>query len=432
MSRRIFAFMLVAVLVTASVTVLSGALLTRPRLAQQVDRNFKRQADALVTVIDRSAGRSPVYLLTARRLVLLPAGGTSDDAVLARQLRGASRQRDHGTIDTPRGEIRFLTRTTTHGAVVLGRFARLTPREEAPLTGSLLIAGLAGALIAAIASLALSRRLARPIERIVRATSEISEGRAGVKVNSTSGDELGRLVEAFNAMADGLDAARVREREFVMSVSHDLRTPLTGIRGYAEALREEAVDPATAADAIHDEARHLERLVEDLLDIARIGRHDFTAHRDLVDLAEVVHEAARRHGAVADELGVTLETAVRGGVTVVADRDRVLQATSNLVENALRLTPAGGTVRITARDHGVEVADTGPGLAPADVPRALDRYHLHRKYRSTRSVGTGLGLAIVQELARAMRGRVEVRSTPGQGAVFSLELPAASDGLVEN
>jgi two-component system, OmpR family, sensor kinase len=420
MRRRIFVFMLVAVLVTASVTVLGGALLTQSRLAKQVDRNFNRQADALASIVGQPAGRAPVYLLTGRRLMLLPEGDS-----LARRLRTASQRADHGTVDSPRGKIRFLTRRTTRGPVVLGRFARLTPRDEPPLTGSLLLAGLAGALIAAIASLALSRRLARPIARIARATTEISEGRTGVKVTAAGNDELGRLVEAFNAMADGLDAARTREREFVMSVSHDLRTPLTGIRGYAEALREEAVDPATAADAIHDEARHLERLVEDLLDIARIGRHDFTAHRDLVDLAEVVDEAARRHRAVADELDIALETAVHGEVMVVADRDRVLQATSNLVENALRLTPAGGTVRITARDHGVEVADTGPGLAPADVPRALDRYHLHRKYRSTRSVGTGLGLAIVQELARAMRGRVDVRSAPGEGAVFSLELPPA-------
>lgn len=230
---------------------------------------------------------------------------------------------------------------------------------------------------------------------------------------------------SFNSMADGLDSARAKERQFVMSVSHDLKTPLTGIRGYAEALSEGAVDAATAAEAIQEEAQHLERLIQDLIDLARIGRHDFTADREPVDLADVVAEAERRHATLAGRLGVTLKTEVIGAVEVHADHSRVLQATSNLVENALRFAPAGSTVRIAARDHRIEVSDTGPGLDPEDLPRALDRYYLHHKYRESRPVGTGLGLAIVQELARAMHGRVTVQSTRGRGATFMLELPPA-------
>lgn len=427
MTRRIFLFMVAAVVLTAALTVVGGALLTRRDLDRQVDRNFARQADALATVVGEPPEPFSVYLVTRRRLLRLPQDGdVSPRGLLAARLRTAVRQGSgEGTVETPRGRVRFTTRTTPSGPVVLARFAGLRPREQRSVLGSLIASGLVGTLLSAVASVALSRRLSRPIRRVVRATGEISEGRTGVKVASRGGDELNQLVVAFNAMADDLDAARDEEKQFVMSVSHDLRTPLTGIRGYAEALRDEAVDPATAAEAIHDEARQLERLVEDLLDLARLGRPDFSARREAVDLGEVVGEAGRRHRAVARELDVALETEVASDVVVVeADHDRVLQAISNLVENALRFTPAGGTVRIAARERRIEVSDTGPGLAPEDVPHALERYYLHRRYRGTRPVGTGVGLAIVDQLARAMNGRVDVRSAPGRGATFTLELPA--------
>lgn len=424
MTRRIFGFMLVAVLLTATLTVVAGALLTRGDLAQQVERNFRRQADALANVIDSTPGRAPVYLLSVRRLVLLPAAGSSAEAQLAAQLRAAAQTQAEGTIASPMGRLRYLSRETSRGRVVLARPSGLRPREGRTLWGGLLAAGIAGALASAIASIALSRRLNAPIQRVALAANEISQGRTGVHIGATGGDELGGLVSSFNSMADGLDSARAKEKQFVMSVSHDLKTPLTGIRGYAEALSEGAVDAATAAEAIQEEAQHLERLIGDLIDLARIGRHDFAADREPLDLADVVGEAQRRHAALAGRLGVTLETEVIGAVGVQADHGRVLQATSNLVENALRFAPAGSTVHIAARGRRIEVSDSGPGLDPADLPRALDRYYLHHKYRDTRPVGTGLGLAIVAELAQAMNGRVTVQSTRGQGATFALELPA--------
>lgn len=426
MTRRIFGFMIVAVVLTATLTVLAGVLLTRWELNRQVERNFVRQADALASVIDARPGRSPVYLLGGRRLLLLPDRGASAPAQLARRLRAAATSRRDGEVDTPRGRVRFLVRDTSRGPVVLARRSSLRPGERRAYRGSLLAAGISGVLLSAIASIALSRRLSRPIRRIAEATHAIASGRTGVHVTTESDGELRRLAGAFNTMADGLDAARAKEKQFVMSVSHDLKTPLTGIRGYAEALRDEAVDPATAAEAIEEEAQHLQRLIQDLLDLAQIGRHDFAAERKPVDLADIAEEARRRHAPVADRLDISLESEALGDTGVQADYGRVLQATSNLAENALRSTPPGGTVRITARDHRIEVSDTGPGLDPDDLPHALERYYLHRKYATALPVGTGLGLAIVDELARAMDGRVEVRSTPGAGATFVLELlPAA-------
>lgn len=425
MTRRIFGFMIVAVLLTATSTVLAGALLTRSELERQVDRNFRRQADALATVISSDPGTDAVYLLTRRRLVLLDDRGAGADAALADRLRAAARTQPEGTVGAPTGELRYLTRETSRGRVVLARPSELRARDQRTLWGGLLIAGIAGALAAGIASIALSRRLNAPIQRVARAASQIAQGRTGVQISTTRGDELGGLVASFNSMADGIDSARAKEKQFLMSVSHDLRTPLTGIRGYAEALDEGAVDAATAAEAIQEEAQHLERLIGDLIDLARIGRHDFVADRRPVDLGEVVAEAQRRHAALADRLGVTLTAEVGGAVRVQADHGRVLQATSNLVENALRFAPAGSAVGITARDHRIAVSDAGPGLEASDLPHALDRYYLHEKYRHTRPVGTGLGLAIVSALAGAMNGRVDVRSAPGQGATFTLELPPA-------
>lgn len=429
MSRRIFGFMVVAVILTATLTVLAGALLTRGDLARQVNRNFARQADSLATAIDARPGPFPVYLITEGRLVVLPDAGSGPDALLASRLRAAAGDSREGAIDSPRGRIRFLTRHTARGSMVLARPADLRPRTQRILWGSLLVSGIAGALIAAIASVALSRGLIRPIRGVVRATEEVAEGRVGVQVAPASGDELGRLAASFNAMADGLDSARAKEKQFLMSVSHDLKTPLTGIRGYAEALGEQAVDPATAAEAIQEEAQHLERLIHDLIDLARIGRHDFAVERAPVDLTEVVDQAGRRYGALAGELDIALETEVSGPAGVYADHGRVLQATSNLVENALRSTPAGGTVRIAASGNRIEVSDTGPGLDPEDLPHALERYYLHRKYAGARPVGTGLGLAIVDQLARAMDGRAHVRSSAGAGATFVLELPSGEAGM---
>jgi two-component system, OmpR family, sensor kinase len=227
-------------------------------------------------------------------------------------------------------------------------------------------------------------------------------------------------------MSGELVRARQAQTRFLESVSHELRTPLTSIRGYAEALEEQAIEPEEAARVIGSEAGRLERLVADLLELARVGRADFTVAHDPIDLAEVVRHAVERHLPQARELTVELTGSAAPDSLVVGDEDRILQAVSNLVENALRVTPAGGSVTVSARAGEIAVRDTGPGLEAQDIPRAFERFYLHTRYRSERPVGSGLGLAIVAELVAAMGGTVEAAVPEDGGAKFTIRLPTTT------
>ncbi len=183
---------------------------------------------------------------------------------------------------------------------------------------------------------------------------------------------------------------------------------------------------------IRREARRLERLVQDLLDLARMSRSSFAVHREEIDLAETARDAGRRYEAQAAQFRLLLEVDAPAEAPALGDGDRVLQVLSNLVENALRCTPAGGRVSVRARPGELEVADTGPGLPPEELPRAFERFFLYRRHGGERAVGTGLGLAIVKDLTEAMGGRVDVRSRPGEGTTFRVSLPLAEaegDGL---
>ena len=213
---------------------------------------------------------------------------------------------------------------------------------------------------------------------------------------------------------------RGRPSATLLSVSHELKTPLTAIRGYSRA------SPTVHSErrkvrVISLEASRLERLVRDLLDLARMNRSEFLVRREPVDLAEIAREAVRRHEASAREFDVSL-TAEGDETWVEADADRVLQVAANLVENALRETPAGGGVTVRSAEPGrLIVVDTGPGIPPEDVPRAFERFYLYDKIGRDRPVGSGLGLAIVQQLTTAMGGSVHVQSGAG-GTTFEVTL----------
>jgi two-component system sensor histidine kinase BaeS len=279
--------------------------------------------------------------------------------------------------------------------------------------------------LAALLSFVVARSIARPIRRVAKATRAVASRERHEPLPVGGPTELASLARAFNQMVDELNTTREAERNFLLSVSHELKTPLTAIRGYAEGLAEGAFDAADAARVIGVEAGRLERLVRDLLDLARMQRAEFAVRSEPVDLAEVAREAVRRHEASAHAFGVEL-TCEGVEAWVEADHDRVLQVTSNLVENALRETPSGGRVVVTAAPGRLLVADTGPGIAPDDVPRAFERFYLYDKLGKDRPVGSGLGLAIVKQLARAMGGDVSVRSDTG-GTTFEVRLPSGPE-----
>jgi signal transduction histidine kinase len=264
--------------------------------------------------------------------------------------------------------------------------------------------------------------IAGPILRLVDASRVVARGKRPEALPEMGCAELILLNRSFNEMATDLENSRSTERLFLMSVSHELKTPLTAIEGYAELLEDGAVAPAEAAPVFTSEAGRLRRLVDDLLDMGRMNQDAFSIRHEAVALDVVVAEVMKRHAARAKELGVMLASHVVEPLAVIGDEDRLVQATSNLVENALRCTPAGKSVTVGVVGARIIVTDEGPGLPAEDLPRAFERFYLHDRLKGRNDVGNGLGLAIVKELVDRMGGEVSVESERGAGASFALEL----------
>ena len=347
-----------------------------------------------------------------------------DDSFLsksARKLLAANLPAD-GSVSFHGKDYFFAAQPVQQQVFVLLRPKSVTKSQWTPFVYGLLIAALAGAALAAGAALLLARRIAGPVHRVAEASRSLARGTRPAPVPVEGAAELATLAIAFNDLAEQLARAREAERSFLLSVSHELKTPLTAIRGYAEAVEDGALDPREAAATITVESARLERLVRDLLDLARMNRTDFSVHNSEIDLVEVAEDAVRRYQQQADSFGVSLNAVSVGAAPAIADADRVLQVVSNLVENALRLTPRGGEVRIVTAPGLLRVEDTGPGLKPEEHERAFDRFYLHERYGRERSVGTGLGLAIVKELTEAMGGTVQVSSEPDRMTMFTVRL----------
>ncbi|MGI8429581.1 MAG: sensor histidine kinase [Solirubrobacteraceae bacterium] len=424
--RRVLGYLALAAIASCALTVGVGVVLVRGQLATQRAGALSREANLLAVGIGPGALRTgdrvygfvrgrPVLLrsLRAQRLIsAVPAG------------EGA------GTIDVGGRSFLFAARDTAAGRIVIVRPARLAFAEWQPFLGSLVLAGLGGALLATILSYLLARRLTRPLAALSGATARVASGEAGVQVPVHGEDELAQLGAAFNRMSSELARAREAQRSFLESVSHELKTPLTSIRGYAEAVVEGAVTPPDGGRVIANESDRLERLVHDLLDLARFDRADFSVACESLDLAAVAEQAVQRHRPRARELSIKLSNGAAGEgsdrAPGLGDPGRLLQATSNLIENSLRITPAGGAVVVSAGPGTITVRDTGPGLAEEDLPRAFERFYLHDRYRSELPVGSGLGLAIVKQLVLAMDGTVHASRADGGGAQFTIELPSGS------
>jgi signal transduction histidine kinase len=313
----------------------------------------------------------------------------------------------------------------------------LTRRPPTGLATAGLWFGLSSLVILAVAFVVahrLGRRMVRPFESVQQVAGRIAAGDldARLPVPADADSELASLAGSINQMADGLARAQGAERQFLLSVSHDLRTPLTSIRGFAEAIEDGLVaDVPAAAEVIASESRRLERLVGDLLALATLEARRFTLQPAPVDLAASTASSVAGFGPSAAELGLSLlvESQPDGPVFVIADPDRLAQVTANLIENALRF--ARGEVRVTVRHEESRpelwVEDDGPGIASADLPRVFDRLFAAGP-RPGRPITSGLGLAIVAELVAAMGGTVRAESPLGGagGTRMVVALPPAS------
>jgi signal transduction histidine kinase len=304
----------------------------------------------------------------------------------------------------------------------------------------MLLAGLVVLVGVALLSIWLARRLTRPIRSIEQAAAQLATGdlSARATVSPTTDVELAALATALNAMAAQLEQSRGSEHAFLLSISHDLRTPLTSIRGYAEALADGTLDDADpnerkrAATIIGAEGRRLERLVKDLLDLSRLDSHQFSLNPRPCDATEVVRNAGGAFAPQARELGIDLRVVSGEPLGVDLDPERLGQIVANLIENALKYAVA--RVEVYAAPQGptqvaIVVADDGPGIAADQMARVFERLYTVRETPG-RAVGTGLGLAIVRELAAAMGGTARAEAAPGGGTRFVVSLPAQARTVV--
>jgi signal transduction histidine kinase len=324
----------------------------------------------------------------------------------------------------------------TAGDTTLGVLVIAKPQTELRDTWLTLmkffgISILGGLVVAGILSWYASRRITKPLLGLSAAAEEIAEGNYGVPVPEVrGGDEISHLADRFREMAARLAETEERERNFLMTVSHELRTPLTAIRGHVEARREglttDPDDQAASLAVVATAAARLERLVGDVLDLAKLDAHRFTVLREEVDMARHLDQAYAAFGEEARRRSIDYRIDVEQDSVIVTDGDRVLQIISNLLTNAFRWTPDGGRVDLglSAQNGAVSVvvADNGPGIKPEERERIFRPFYSQDHSRD--GGGTGLGLAIARELANALGGRLELDTSPGQGSRFRLELPA--------
>jgi two-component system sensor histidine kinase BaeS len=357
----------------------------------------------------------------------LPSGVSADDLDTQRLVAGTTQQgRDGRTVFVAR-PLTAVNGTTP--VVVLSQEI-----NERPFGGNGLAVLGAAAIslgIAALVAIYLARRMTRPLAAMETTARSIASGDLAARVDTTDvhDDELASLALAINAMANDLDVARGHERAVLLSVSHDLRTPLTSIRGYAEAIADGTVEGKDsrirAAEVISSESRRLERLVADLLDLARLDAHQFSLHPTPVDVHAVVRDAVEAFGPAAADLNLVLGVEPGDPVPAAVDAQRLAQIVANLVENALKFATTRVVVGVRAVGDQVElhVDDDGPGIAPADLPHVFERLYTSRTAPG-RTLGTGIGLAIVHELAVAMDGDARVEPIDAEGTRFVVVFPS--------
>jgi signal transduction histidine kinase len=424
------------VVVSLGLTLVVGTQLTQREVERSSLRALGRQADLLATLQRRSL--LPRRIPQSVRDLARVQGNTlrmgrldGSSRFLPRDVAVQVRRTGAFTGGVTAGGERYFVAARpvpeagAGSALIVARPKRLTANADRPYREALLLAGLAGAALAVVLALLLSRGIIRPVRRVAEETRTLAAQRSPRAVPVEGPNELASLARSFNDMAEQLAKARDAERSFLLSVSHELKTPLTAIRGYAEALEEHALPADEAAATIRREAGRLERLVRDLLDLARMNRSEFSVKREQIDLGAAARETVQRYEPQARAFGVLLAAETVEPAEAIGDADRTLQVVSNLVENALRLTPAGGEVRVRAEPGVLTVEDTGPGLEPDELPRAFERFFLHSRYGGERPVGTGLGLAIVKQLTEGMGGSVAVESGPGALTRFIVRLPSA-------
>jgi len=322
------------------------------------------------------------------------------------------------------------------------------PRMMAPMLGvaeqafliafrwSLWLAVAASGVVALILGIAFGRIFTRPIRNLTLAAKHLSDGHLSERVTIKTSDEVGALANAFNSMAQSLDDKEKSRRQLLADIAHELRTPLTVIQGNLEAWLDGVLPPTPENIAsLHNETMLLSRLVTDLRDLSLAEAGQLKLHRQPVNISDMINSEQSAMAINAGEHQVTLQAEISESLPqVTVDIDRIRQVLRNLITNALRYTPAGGQVTITALSPSpsnagfvtIVVSDTGTGIAPEDLPHMFTHFYKADHSRHRTGAGSGLGLAIVKQLVEAHGGKVWVESEPGKGSRFYFTLPPAS------
>ena len=310
--------------------------------------------------------------------------------------------------------------------VAIGRAEPLFPARQ--VFWSLVVALVVGAVLTVALGVWFAQSLSDRLGNIASAARSVGNGDLSVRADGRGTDEISEVAGAFNSMADDLEAGRDRERRFLMAVGHDLRTPLTTIRGYAEALDQGDVPedklPEVAA-VLHRQTDQLSRLIEDVSRLAAIQTSEFSLRPEVVEVVGLVEETTRGYTPRIDAALITLSCTSETVGRAVLDPDRARQVIGNLMDNALRYTPEGGTIEVhTSGDASVvrlAITNSGPPIRDVDLPHVFDRLYVADRYRAERPSGSGLGLAIVKELMDAMGGSVSCSSDERSGTTFIVE-----------
>lgn len=324
-----------------------------------------------------------------------------------------------------------------------GRYLMVTaPRPLLPLRsifrdeilGPFLQAAGIAVLLAFVLTLILSQWISKPLNQIARSARAMANGQ--YQPISISGPrEVQQLGEAFNEMAHRVQTSQQSQRDFVANVSHELKTPITSIQGFAQAIMDgTAQTPQTlqqSAGIIYSEASRMHRLVLDLLALARLDAGTADLQRQAVDIPALLKGIVEKFSPQAQQQHIQLVNLVTQLPTVIGDGDRLAQVFTNLVDNAIKHTPSEGTVTLNAGIYGADIlvffADTGEGIAPEDQKRIFERfYQVDKSRRGGEKRGTGLGLAIASQIVIAHQGQIWVESTPGRGATFCVRLPISA------
>jgi signal transduction histidine kinase len=346
---------------------------------------------------------------------------------------GPDRTGKNVTPDLARGKTIEVDGRKVGTVLDASRAPALNDREAqylASINRALALAALGAMVIAVLLGAVLARTLTQPVRDLTHAIQAMSRGELRQEVPVRSADELGTLTETFNQMSADLAHANELRRQMTADIAHDLRTPLTVITGYIEALRDGVLKPTPARfEAMHNEAQQLKRLVEDLRTLSLVDAGELQMQRQRVAPNALLDRLAAAYAPQTAARQVTLAVNAASDLPEVdVDPERMAQVLGNLVTNALRHTPAGGRIDLSAQAQGARVAlvvaDTGEGI-PADVlPHVFDRFYRGDPARSQQDSESGLGLAIAKSIVEAHGGTIAATSTPGQGTTFTITLPS--------